>query len=168
MLNQIIYSIPAEVTSIGEYAFVHAPSLTSVTIPGSVTSINANAFCDCEALTKVTYHGTTDPGDASLNIFYGCNNLHCVLVPTSYPFDTFCGHPVGKGDICQAQTPPPSNGLKNWFIDNAAWMVPLFSISVSAVGLLLKYDKVKNFCLSHCCHEENETTETGTLDEKLL
>jgi len=48
------YTIPNSVTSIGEYAFSHCTSLTSVTIPGSVTSIGDDAFSGCASLTSVT------------------------------------------------------------------------------------------------------------------
>ena len=102
------YTIPNGVTSIGRYAFVHAPSLTSVAIPSSVTSINYCAFCDCYALTKVTYYGTIDPGDSSSYIFYDCYNLYCLLVPPSYTSNTFCGHSVVKGNACPAPTPTAS------------------------------------------------------------
>ena len=52
------YTIPNSVTSIGEYAFSHCTSLTSVTIPNSVTSIGEHAFYDCTSLTDVYYAGS--------------------------------------------------------------------------------------------------------------
>ena len=45
------YSIPAGVTSIGDYAFYFCEGLTGVTIPDGVTSIGAHAFCECGSLT---------------------------------------------------------------------------------------------------------------------
>jgi len=54
------YSIPDSVTSIGESAFHHCLSLTSVTIPASVTSIRidgdfgSDAFDGCYSLTNIT------------------------------------------------------------------------------------------------------------------
>ena len=52
------YTIPNSVTSIGEYAFSHCTSLTSVTIPNSVTSIGYDAFSYCKSLTDVYYAGS--------------------------------------------------------------------------------------------------------------
>ena len=48
------YTIPASVTTIGNYAFTGCSSLTSITIPGSVRSIGEWAFSDCNNLTGVT------------------------------------------------------------------------------------------------------------------
>ena len=47
-------TIPDNVTSIGNWAFVYCTSLTSVTIPDSVTSIRGYAFYSCTSLTSVT------------------------------------------------------------------------------------------------------------------
>jgi Flp pilus assembly protein protease CpaA len=44
--------------SIGGYAFLSSPDLTSVTIPNSVTSIGYYAFALCNGLTSVTFQGT--------------------------------------------------------------------------------------------------------------
>ena len=42
------------VTTIGDWAFAHCDSLTSVTIPDSVTTIGKYAFYYCTSLTSVT------------------------------------------------------------------------------------------------------------------
>jgi len=49
-------TIPATVTSIGQYAFEHCSGLTSVVIPASVTSIGYEVFYDCEDLESVTIY----------------------------------------------------------------------------------------------------------------
>ena len=46
------------VTSIPEYAFMGNTTLTSVTIPASVTSFGQFAFYNCESLTETIYEGT--------------------------------------------------------------------------------------------------------------
>ena len=67
------YTIPNSVTSIGEYAFSHCTSLTSVTIPNSVTSIGEHAFSDCTSLTSVTIpDSVTSIGEYA---FYDCTSL---------------------------------------------------------------------------------------------
>ena len=61
------YSIKEGTKWIGNYAFYHCSSLTSVTIPNSVTSIGDNAFRGCSSLTAPVY------------------NAHCfAYMPTSY------------------------------------------------------------------------------------
>lgn len=63
------YTIPDSVTSIGEAAFWHCDSLTSVTIPASVTSIGRTAFYGCFSLTSVTIgSGVTSIGDSAFSI----------------------------------------------------------------------------------------------------
>jgi len=51
------YTIPAGVTSIGNYAFIDCTSLTSVTIPASVTNIGDGAFESCSGLASVYFNG---------------------------------------------------------------------------------------------------------------
>ncbi len=46
-------SIPASVTSIGDFAFMYCTSLESITIPASVTSIGNSAFEGCTSLKSV-------------------------------------------------------------------------------------------------------------------
>ena len=67
------YTVPNSVTSIGEYAFSHCTSLTSVTIPNSVTSIGEHAFSYCTSLTSVTISDSvTSIGEYA---FYDCTSL---------------------------------------------------------------------------------------------
>lgn len=52
-------SLPATITSIGEYAFNRCDNLVSVEIPAAVTEIGNYAFANCAALSSVTF-GTGD------------------------------------------------------------------------------------------------------------
>lgn len=54
------YTIPNNITAIGEYAFSGYNGLTEVVIPGTVTSIGAYTFRYCHELRSITYLGTVD------------------------------------------------------------------------------------------------------------
>jgi uncharacterized repeat protein (TIGR02543 family) len=47
-------TVPATVTSIGDYAFKDCSKVTAVNIPGSVTTIGIQAFSSCKGLTNIT------------------------------------------------------------------------------------------------------------------
>lgn len=73
------------VTSIGNYAFLNCPSLTSITIPDSVVSIGAFAFCNCSNLENVVM-----PNDSNSSLkligadaFYQCSKLKSITIPSS-------------------------------------------------------------------------------------
>lgn len=54
------YTIPNNITAIGEYAFSGYNGLTGVVIPSTVTSIGAYTFRYCRELESITYLGTID------------------------------------------------------------------------------------------------------------
>ena len=67
------YTIPNNVTSIGECAFFDCSSLASVTIPDSVTSIGECALCLCSRLTSITIpNSVTSIGGRA---FWLCSSL---------------------------------------------------------------------------------------------
>ena len=80
------------VTSIGQFAFAHCDSLTSIVIPDSVTSIGSDAFGYCDSLTSVTIgNGVTSIGWSA---FRDCTSLTSVTIPdsvTSIGSDAFSG-----------------------------------------------------------------------------
>ncbi|MBQ8659097.1 MAG: leucine-rich repeat domain-containing protein [Clostridia bacterium] len=69
------------VTSIGNYAFSHCSSLTSITISNSVTSIGRDAFAYCSSLTSITIpNSVTSIGEYA---FYNCESLTSIEIPNS-------------------------------------------------------------------------------------
>jgi len=72
------------VTSIGDVAFFHYASMTSITIPNSITNIGDYAFYECFSLTNITFQG--NPPSLGNDVFYS--------VPagaTVYYYDTATG-----------------------------------------------------------------------------
>ena len=71
-------TIPASVTSIGNYAFYGCSGLTSITIPASVTSIVYSAFFGCSGLATVTVYAPSCT--LGFNAFSACGNLKNIYV----------------------------------------------------------------------------------------
>lgn len=73
------------VTSIGSYAFLNCPSLTSITIPDSVVSIGAFAFCNCSNLENVVMPNDSNSSLKSIgaDAFYQCKKLKSITIPSS-------------------------------------------------------------------------------------
>ena len=65
------FTIPEDVTCVGDFAFYDSSSLTSIVIPDSVESIGSYAFENCYALTTVNYTGNQDDWDMiSIDYWY--------------------------------------------------------------------------------------------------
>lgn len=73
-------TIPSGVTSIGTYAFSSCYSLTSITIPSEVTFIGTYAFSTCYSITSITIpSGVTIIGRNAINT---CTSLTSVTLPS--------------------------------------------------------------------------------------
>ncbi len=77
------YTIPSNVTSIGESAFYNCVKLTSITIPDSVTSIEYDAFRACSSLKSITIPDSVTLID--FGAFYGCSSLTSITVEEGSP-----------------------------------------------------------------------------------
>ena len=75
-------TIPAGVTSIGNYAFSYT-GLTSIEIPASVTTIGAAAFWGCSNLATVTFAEGSQLESIGNNAFQQCYNLTSITIPAS-------------------------------------------------------------------------------------
>ena len=79
--GQGVITFDGDVTQIGNYAFQHCTSLTSITIPNSVTSIGYYAFYSCASLKGITIpDGVTSIGKA---VFRDCTSLTTITIPDS-------------------------------------------------------------------------------------
>ena len=66
-------TIPASITSIGQFSFAECTSLTNVAIPGSVTSIGDGAFAGCDGLKSIMIPGSVT--NMGIDVFQFCTNL---------------------------------------------------------------------------------------------
>ena len=91
-LKTVTFGTGSQLTSIGEYAFSLARSLTSITIPASVTSIGEYAFAFARSLTSITIPaGVTSIGEFT---FGYARSLTSITIPagvTSIGVSAFAG-----------------------------------------------------------------------------
>jgi len=73
------YTIPSNVTIIGNFAFKGCAGLTNVIIPNSVTSIENSAFWECISLTSVTIPDSVN--NIGFYAFSNCKALSSVTLP---------------------------------------------------------------------------------------
>lgn len=74
------FTIPENITEIGQQAFMSCPAVKSITIPASVKSIGASAFANCTGITEITVpSGVTTIGNEA---FFN-TGLKTVSIPAS-------------------------------------------------------------------------------------
>jgi hypothetical protein len=131
-------SIPNSVANIGGYAFSNCTSLTNVAFPASVTSIGFSAFAFCSSLTSVTIPPTiTSIGGVA---FACCSRLRAITVhPDNSSYRSVDGVLFNRSGTMLLQYPPAKAG--NYSIpagvttlgDMAfAWAASLSGISIPA------------------------------------
>jgi hypothetical protein len=79
--KQTSFTIPSNVTSIGDFAFFDCSLLTRITIPDSVTNIGSFTFFDCSSLTSINIPNSVTSIDNFA--FYNCNSLTGITIPDS-------------------------------------------------------------------------------------
>ena len=73
------YTVPDEVTAIGNYAFSSSTGLTEITLPEGLATIGADAFQACSGLTTVNMPSAmTSIGSRA---FRYCYNLKNIVIP---------------------------------------------------------------------------------------
>ena len=77
-------TIPANITSIGDYVFYGCESLTSVNIPDCVISIGDDAFGGCSDLSSITIGNSVT--SIGVGAFYNCKNLSSITIPSSVTY----------------------------------------------------------------------------------
>ncbi len=78
------YTIKSGTKWIGDEAFAHCSSLTSVIIPNSVTSIGSRAFLNCSKLSSVTISNSVS--EINYSAFMNCTNLKSIMIPNSVKY----------------------------------------------------------------------------------
>ena len=91
------YTIPNDVTSIGEFAFFGCSGLTSITIPDSVTSIRYKAFSAC-SLTSITIpDSVTSIGSYAFAYCSSLTSIYCKpTTPPTGDWDMFYNNASGR------------------------------------------------------------------------
>ncbi len=131
------FTIPDGVTSIGFYAFSYCPSLMSVTIGSSVTSIGSYAFDGCSKLVEVINKSSLNmERPNSLEVHSGESKI---VNKDNYLFYTYNGinYLVGYVGNDTAITLPSSYNGQNYVINNNAFYNCTSLVSVTIPDSLM-------------------------------
>jgi hypothetical protein len=114
--TQASYTIPASVTSIGDFAFFGGKNLSSVTIPSSVTSIGNDAFTS-SSLTSVTIPASV--GSIGNDVFVACPELTQINVAPSNPAYASSGAVLFNAALTQLIQYPAGNAQTSYVIPSS-------------------------------------------------
>ena len=137
-------SIPASVTSIGDFAFNSCQDLTSVIIPASVTSIGNYAFQSCTKLEYVYVLPTTPP-TIGHNPFNACNALTAIVVPAA-AYDTYYYDDVKGWSTYQSKLKKNSGNCGTTGSESSVtWSYNLTTktLTISGTGQMMYYGSAK-------------------------
>jgi hypothetical protein len=76
-------ALPAIITSVGAWAFVHMSALTSLSVPAQVAAVGKEAFLNCPSLRSVTFSGASVLREISGRCFAYCTSLGMLCLPDS-------------------------------------------------------------------------------------
>ena len=106
--------------------------------------------------------GTTSPNHGD-NVFYGCASLYRVEVTDAFGEMYFCGKETTKYVATESDSGGNASAEDNgWFVNNVAWIASTFTILVTAIGLLLKYDELKKLMQKLPCFASHEEADNST------
>ena len=121
--NLTSVTIPTSVTTISDYAFENCDNITNITIPNSVTTIGNYAFQNCYSITNITITSSvTNIGEAA---FCKCDNLTTLTI--------LCNGEISIGYCAFYSCPVLTNVILSTGVTNIdsfafAWCTSLTSI----------------------------------------
>lgn len=180
--TETVYSLPAEVKTVGAHAFAGAVNLTEITLPDGLEIIGQGAFSDCSALEVIQIPALVHTLEQSL--FSGCSALKEINVAEENAhFYSDKGVLYNKSKTRLIQFPPQWN-YKNrnyyWLekevevigqeaFANCATLSSLTigsRVSVIEMGAFLNADSLQEIVFNGVEERWNQI-EIGTLNEKL-
>ena len=126
-----------KITSIGEHAFSHCRSLTSIHIPSSVTSIGREAFYGCSSLTRITIpNSVTSIGESA---FRGCSSLTSINIPSSVTrIESWAFY--GCSSLTSINIPSSVTRIESWAFDGCSSLTSVtIPSSVESIGIWAFY-----------------------------
>lgn len=150
--NLNVISIPSKVTEVGAYAFAQCTGVTRVDL-GSVLSIGEGAFQECESLTGISFPSSLDT--IGTKAFYRCYSIQALTIPATVKHMGSAAFAYCTG-LVRATVNAPLKVLPSWTFYGCSSLVDVsLAPSITSTG---------EYAFQSCENLNGIYTQTGNSD----
>lgn len=102
------YTLPTDITALGEGALYHCTALTVINMPASLKQIESKALANCTNLSAIHCNATTAPAVANANAFSEVDKSISIIIPDNAESYYSYTHTTGWKDFTNYQVTLPT------------------------------------------------------------